>query len=89
LTYTLIRHIISIYIGTVIQYRNISLIVRSKDHNPAHVHAISPDGEAKIVIESLECFYLRGFTERDLKRILKVVKERQEILMEVWNEYHS
>jgi len=66
-------------------------MIYTKDHAPAHVHAISPKGEAKIEIETLECFYLRGFSERDLNRIIKFLSEneRQEKLMEVWNEYHS
>ena len=75
--------------GTVIIFKNIKFVIRSKDHNPAHVHAISPDGEAKIELETINCFYSRGYSKRDVNRICKVVEEHKEFLMEVWNEYHS
>lgn len=68
---------------------NVRFVIHTNDHPPAHVHAISPNGEAKIEIESLECFYCRGFTERDLKMLVQLVAKKKAILMEAWDEFHS
>jgi len=75
--------------GTILSYRNIKFVVYSNDHPPPHVHAISPNGEAKIEIISLDCFFCRGFTRRDLKMITKLISDKREILMEAWNEFHT
>lgn len=77
------------YMGTILVYRNIKFVIYSKDHPPAHIHAISPNGEAKIELGSLECFFCRGYSQRDLKMIINLVKEKQDILLEAWDEIHS
>ena len=73
----------------VYRFKNIKLVIRTNDHGPAHVHAIGPGAEAKIEIESGECFYARGFNQRDISRIEEAVLERKAKLMEVWNEFHE
>ena len=60
-----------------------------KDHPPPHVHAISPDAEAKIDLTSLKCFFSRGYSAKDLNLIISFTSDNQEKFMEVWNEYHS
>lgn len=74
---------------TVFSFKNIKFIIYTRDHNPPHVHAKSPKGEAKINIETLDCFYLRGFSERDLGVIIGFLESKKEILMEKWNEIHN
>ena len=44
---------------------------------------------ALIEIESLECFFSRGFTAKDVRKIREFMKDHKVKLMEVWNEYHS
>ncbi|MCB0392842.1 MAG: DUF4160 domain-containing protein, partial [Bdellovibrionales bacterium] len=44
--------------GTISIFRNIRIVIHSKDHEPPHIHAISPKGEAKIELDSLKCFFL-------------------------------
>lgn len=75
--------------GTIFIFRNIRIVIYSNDHLPPHIHAISPDGEAKIDLDSLECFFSRGYTRRDLKMILNFVAEKKEVLQEAWDEIHS
>ena len=77
------------HMGTIFVFRNIRFVVHSKDHPPPHVHAISPKGEAKVDLDSIECFYSRGYSHRDIKMIEKFVKEHHETFMEAWNEFHS
>ncbi len=75
--------------GTIFIFRNIRIVIHSKDHEPPHIHAISPKGEAKIELDSLKCFFCRGYTERDLKMILEFISEKKEILLEAWHDIHS
>ncbi len=75
--------------GTIFTFRNIRFVIHSNDHPPAHVHAMSPKGEVKIDLKTLECFYCRGFTQRDIKMICQFIESRQDILLEAWNEFHS
>ncbi len=75
--------------GTIFIFRNIRIVIYSNDHEPAHIHAISPKGEAKVLLDPVECFFCRGYSERDLKMILKFVEEKNSVLLEVWNEIHS
>ncbi len=74
---------------TIYIFRNIRIVIFTNDHGPPHIHAISPDGEAKIKLDNLECYFLRGFTEKDLKRITGFLKNKQEYLIEVWDEIHK
>ena len=63
--------------GTIFSFRNVRFVIHTNDHPPAHVHAVSPKGEAKIDLETFECFYSRGFTQRDVKMICRLVKEKE------------
>ena len=71
---------------TVFRTRNLRIVIYPKDHEPPHVHAIGPDAEAKFEIETLNCFFSRGFTTKDLKRIQSYLDSQKEYLMEVWND---
>ena len=75
--------------GTIFIFRNVRFVIHSNDHLPAHVHAVAPKGEAKIDLETFECFFCRGFSQRDVKMICRLVREKQEQLKEAWNEFHS
>ena len=75
--------------STIFIFRNIRIVIYSNDHLPPHVHAVSPKGKAKIELAALECYYIRGYTSKDLKMILKFVAEHKETLMEAWNEIQS
>lgn len=75
--------------GTIITFRNVRFCIYSNDHRPAHVHAISPKGEAKIEIETLEVFFVRGFTQKDIKRMVEFLESHKDLLKEHWNEIHE
>jgi len=75
--------------GTIFLFRNIRIMIYSKDHSPPHVHAVSPKGDAKIDLETLECFFCRGYSQRDIKMIIHFVKQNLDDLLEAWNEIHS
>ncbi len=74
---------------TIFQTSNIRIVIYPKDHEPAHVHVIGPDAEAKFEIKSMECIENFGFSEKSLRRIKEYLKERRSILLEAWNEYQK
>ena len=72
----------------------ISIYVYPKDHEPPHIHAVWPNGknpeaEAKIDIETAEVIECYGFSESDVRQIVKFAKERKEDLKEEWDEYQK
>lgn len=64
-------------------------MIYSNDHNPPHVHAVSPGGCAKIKLITLECYYSRGYSRKDLKLIINFISEKRDLLMEAWHEIQS
>lgn len=75
--------------GTVFRYRDVKIIIRTKDHDPPHVHVIRGDAEAVIEIISREILHSRGFTRNDIKRITEFLTRQEEALMEAWNAIHE
>jgi hypothetical protein len=60
-----------------------------KDHNPPHVHVTAPAAIAIFKITTLELTKVKGFTESAVGRIQRVLEERQDLLMEMWDEYQK
>lgn len=79
----------NICISTVFAFRNVKFVIYIKDHGPPHIHAISPEAEVKIDLISLECFFSRGDSQRDLRHLIEFVSSRKEKFMEVFNETNS
>lgn len=75
--------------GTIFRYRDVKIIIRTRDHAPPHVHVIRGDAEAKIKITSREVLYSVGFSRNDLRRIADFLASQEELLMEAWNEIHQ
>lgn len=53
---------------------------------PRHVHVVK-DGQAKIWLDTLEVAESSGFSAGELKKIVRIVQEHQQELVEMWNEY--
>lgn len=60
-----------------------------KDHNPPHVHVIGRGAEARFYLDTLECYYVRGFNEWETNRMKKKLREQKSRLLEAWNEYQE
>lgn len=67
-------------------------VIFTDDHEPAHVH-VTGQGKAKIIIAGSdgrpEVGYNDGLKAGDLRRVLRIVADRQAMLMERWNEHHG
>ena len=56
---------------------------------PPHMHVIRGEKEAKIWLQPVVVEYNRGYNVPELNRILKLTRQNQTKLLEVWNEHFS
>lgn len=75
--------------GTVAIYRNIRIVIHSRDHKPPHVHAIAPDAEAVFILETMELVRSNGFDAKSVTQIRQFLENRKEELLEAWYEIHG
>ncbi|HMB01791.1 MAG TPA: DUF4160 domain-containing protein [Spirochaetota bacterium] len=68
---------------------NLKFAIRTNDHPPAHVHVLGPDAEAKIDLKSLDIISAAGFSKKDITRIISFLKDKKDILIKAWEEYHE
>ncbi len=62
----------------------------SSDINePPHAHVLHGENEAKIWLQPVVIEYNRGYNQAELNRILKLTRQNQDRLLEVWNDYFS
>jgi Domain of unknown function (DUF4160) len=54
---------------------------------PAHVHVERDDCEAKFWLEPVRLERSHGFRRKDINRLVEVVAEHQEQLLESWHEF--
>lgn len=75
--------------GTVANYRNVRIVIHSRDHRPPHVHAIAPDAEAVFNLETMELVRVQGFDLKSVTKIRQFIESRREELLEAWHEIHG
>ncbi len=56
-------------------------------HEKPHVHVMHGENIAKIWLTPVSLEYNRGYNPPELNRVLKLARQNQEKLLEVWNEY--
>jgi hypothetical protein len=54
---------------------------------PRHIHVSGHGGVAKVWLEPIEMVDSKGFKSGDVKRILDVVHDHRDQLMEAWDEF--
>jgi len=54
---------------------------------PPHIHVTGHGGVGKIWLDPVELVHADGFNTNELRRILEVVKEHKEQLLEAWDEF--
>jgi Ser/Thr protein kinase RdoA (MazF antagonist) len=64
--------------------QHLRIELRSREHNPPHVHAIAKGAEAVIDLTTLEIDHCDGFNKATLKQILIWITENKAILLEAW-----
>jgi len=76
-------------VPTLYRFKNIAIRIHTQDHAPAHVHAESPDGWAKIDLKTLQVIEADGFTKNELNIIVEFVAARATHLTDKWKEIHE
>lgn len=62
----------------------------ANDHLPIHIHAIKGNAFAKIRVEPcVELVEQRGVKASEVKKILEVVQDNREIIIQRWNEFFN
>jgi hypothetical protein len=56
---------------------------------PIHVHVERDDSIAKFWIEPIRLQKSRGFRSPELRRIRRIIEEKQADIVEFWNEYFN
>ena len=75
--------------GTIAIYKNIRIVIHTRDHTPPHVHAIAPDAEAVFNLLTIELIRSKGFDYQSVMQIKKFIELRNEELLEAWDEIHE
>ncbi|OIP89841.1 MAG: hypothetical protein COS57_13635 [Syntrophobacterales bacterium CG03_land_8_20_14_0_80_58_14] len=56
-------------------------------HEPPHVHVDRDDLSAKFWLDPVALAYNLGFPARELRKLETLTSERQNALLEAWNDY--
>ncbi|MEA2719957.1 MAG: hypothetical protein QOJ39_1821 [Candidatus Eremiobacteraeota bacterium] len=79
---------------TVLRYGSMRFqIYAGNEHEPPHVHVLLPHGEVVVILEEQSQAATvrkatRNIRSADIPRILAVVTEHFETLLDVWSLYH-
>ena len=61
----------------------------SNEHLPKHIHIEKAEKTAKFNIENVELIKSSGFNSSELKTIRNLVEDKQELLIQKWDEFFS
>jgi len=61
----------------------------SDGHEPPHVHVLRNNNEAKIWLLPVSLQHNHGYNAAEVDRILRLTRQNQARLLEVWNAYFS
>ena len=76
-------------VPVIIQKKHIKFSVHAKDHNPPHVHINAAGAELIVNIRSFEVTSAVGFTMKQIRDLLEVVRDNQDLLLTEWENYHG
>lgn len=72
----------------VLRVGKFKVAIFTDDHEPIHVHVFSAEKRAKIWVNPVEVEWNKGFTSRELKRVMQIIEDNQTILMLAWRHIH-
>ncbi|MCY3831877.1 MAG: DUF4160 domain-containing protein [Chloroflexi bacterium] len=71
------------------QRHGYDVVIHTEDHGPAHVHVIKGGNEVLIELTTWRIIENRRFNERELRRIRRLLRENETLLMETWSRLHD
>jgi len=63
-------------------------MIFTNDHSPAHVHVRRAGNEARINLDPIEVMNNYGFSNREIKQILRIIEDNQTLLLTEWDNIH-
>ncbi|MEO0581161.1 MAG: DUF4160 domain-containing protein [Bacteroidota bacterium] len=71
----------------VLRKEGYKFIIYFNDHDPRHVHVEKGGGRAKIMLEEeIEIRSFSGFKSKELRKILGIIVEHYDYLIQKWDE---
>lgn len=79
------------YMPTILLLENgIKITINPRDrHRFPHAHILHAEKSALISLEDFEVVENSGFSEKTLKKAIKVLKTEKETLFDAWREYNE
>ena len=74
---------------TVLRIDGLRFVVYTNDHPPAHVHVVGPGWIVVVDLVSMEVREAIGARETEARRVLRLVSDHRDALMDVWTRYHG
>lgn len=75
-----------------IKHNGFSLIIRTNDHDPPHVHVVKGDGELVFILGDGEPYLERELSRMkkgDERHALEAVKAHRKDLLDLWRRIHE
>ncbi len=74
---------------TVLLIDGLRVVIYPNDHPPAHVHVVGPGWVVVINLIGLQLREVIGCNEREARRVLRLIAERRDALLEAWRQIHG
>ncbi|MBN2824110.1 MAG: DUF4160 domain-containing protein [Campylobacterales bacterium] len=72
---------------TVLKIEGFRFFFFTNEHLPKHIHIEKGDGYARIELETSQITDSYNLSSKEIKKLLKIVKEHNDELLRSWNEY--
>jgi hypothetical protein len=77
-------------VPTVLHWNGYRFFFYSADGDePAHIHVVKGDREAKVWLNDCAVAINLGFAARDLHEIVRKIREQRAAFLETWNDYFA
>ena len=80
-------------VATVFRTGKLRVMVYSHDHPPPHVHVVTPQGHAKILVEGSSghprLVWNLGLSRRELALALAAIEDQREAILAEWRRIHE
>ena len=76
-----------ILVPTIFKIDGYRFFFFSDEHNPEHIHIEKADSYARVELDNLKVTDSFNLNSKELKKLLKLVKENKDKLQGAWNEH--
>jgi hypothetical protein len=74
---------------TVLRIDGLRVTIYPNDHPPAHVHVLGPGWVVVVNLIGPAVREAIGCDEREARRVLRLIEDRKEALMDAWERFHG